>query len=112
MKNPNSANSIKLYLHIGGNTSKAKWIIFDKHSSYSFVKTSKIDGDDDDNESDSGGQSWWILRMGAKVRARVTSEMQLKMFGDQRRMDFVSNGVWDLKFPTDEPWRGGAQTMK
>ncbi|KAL4615448.1 hypothetical protein ACB092_07G125500 [Castanea dentata] len=102
---PNSANSVKLYLHIGGNTPKAKWIVSDKHSSYSFVKTSKIDGDGDDDESDGGGQSWWVLRVGAKVRARVSSEMQLKMFGDQRRVDFVSSGVWALKFPTDEAYR-------
>ncbi|KAK9988357.1 hypothetical protein SO802_028596 [Lithocarpus litseifolius] len=68
LQNPNSANSVKLYLYIGGNTPKAKWIVSDKHSSYSFVKTSKIDGDSDDNddESNGGGQSWWILRMGAK----------------------------------------------
>uniref|UniRef100_A0A2P2IRC2 Uncharacterized protein MANES_10G056200 n=1 Tax=Rhizophora mucronata TaxID=61149 RepID=A0A2P2IRC2_RHIMU len=31
--------------------------------------------------------------------------MQLKMFGDQRRVDFVSNGVWALKFYTDEEYR-------
>ncbi|KAL0015886.1 hypothetical protein SO802_002955 [Lithocarpus litseifolius] len=53
----------------------------------------KIDGDGDDNELDGGGQSWWILRVGAKVRARVSSEMQLKMFGDQQHVDFVSSGV-------------------
>ena len=27
-------------------------------------------------------------------------------------MDFVSSGVWALKFSTDEPWRGGAQILK
>ena len=27
-------------------------------------------------------------------------------------VDFVSSGIWALKFPTDEPWRGGAQIMK
>ncbi|KAF2556059.1 hypothetical protein F2Q68_00017232 [Brassica cretica] len=31
--------------------------------------------------------------------------MQLKMFADQRRVDFVSNGVWALKFLTDEDYR-------
>ncbi|KAK9999408.1 hypothetical protein SO802_019011, partial [Lithocarpus litseifolius] len=105
--NPNSANSVKPYLHIGDNTPKAKWIISNKHSSYSFVKTSKIDGDGDDNddESDGEGQSWWILRVGAKVRARVSLEMQLKMFGDQWCVDFVSSGIWALKFPTDEAYR-------
>ena len=30
----------------------------------------------------------------------------------QCEVDFVPNGVWALKFPTDKPWRGGAQTVK
>ncbi|XP_062176454.1 protein CYPRO4 [Alnus glutinosa] len=106
--NPNSKNSLKLYLHIGGNTPKAKWIVSDKHVSYSFVRTSKIDGGDDydeedeDDESDGGA---WVLKVGSKVRSRVSSEMQLKLFGDQRRVDFVSNGVWALKFPSEEAYR-------
>jgi hypothetical protein len=106
--NPNSKNSVKLYLHIGGNTPKAKWIVSDKHVSYSFVRTSKIDGGDDydeedeDDESDGGA---WVLKVGSKVRSRVSSEMQLKLFGDQRRVDFVSNGVWALKFPSEEAYR-------
>uniref|UniRef100_A0A2N9HVQ2 Uncharacterized protein n=1 Tax=Fagus sylvatica TaxID=28930 RepID=A0A2N9HVQ2_FAGSY len=110
-QNPNSKNnSVKLYLHIGGNTPKAKWIVSDKHASFSFIKTSKINDNEDDDESDGGGRdkgkpSWWALRVGSKVKARVSSEMQLKMFGDQRRVDFVSNGVWALKFPTDEAYR-------
>ena len=32
--------------------------------------------------------------------------MQLKMFVDQRRVDFVWNGVWALKFFGDEEYRG------
>ncbi|KAG6652270.1 hypothetical protein CIPAW_06G172600 [Carya illinoinensis] len=101
-----SMNSVKLYLHIGGNTPKAKWIVSDKHASYSFVRTSKIDGEDDEDEPDGAmGQSWWVLKVGSKVRARVSTEMQLKLFGDQRRVDFVSNGVWALKFPTDQAFR-------
>ena len=31
--------------------------------------------------------------------------MQLKMFGDQRRVDFVADGVWALKFPSDDTYR-------
>ncbi|XP_059446288.1 protein CYPRO4 [Corylus avellana] len=106
--NPNSKNSVKLYLHIGGNTPKAKWIVSDKYTSYSFVRTTKFDGGDDydegdeDDEPDGGA---WVLKVGSKVRARVLSEMQLKLFGDQRRVDFVSNGVWALKFPSEEAYR-------
>lgn len=43
--------------------------------------------------------------MGSKVRVRVSSDMQLKMFGEQRRVDFVSNGVWAMKFFTNEEYR-------
>ncbi|OAY38957.1 protein CYPRO4 [Manihot esculenta] len=112
LKYPNSQhaipNSVKLYLHIGGNTPSAKWIVSDKLTSYNFFKTCKIDGNDDsdqEEESRSGESYFWILKVGSKVRARVSTEMQLKMFGDQRRVDFVNNGVWALKFFTDEEYR-------
>ncbi|GLT24880.1 hypothetical protein SLA2020_000440 [Shorea laevis] len=108
---PNLKNPVKLYLHIGGNTPKAKWVISDKLTSYTFVKTSKIsageDEDDDDGEElrSGGGDSWWVLKVGSKVRARVSMDMQLKMFGEQRRVDFVDRGVWALKFFTGEEYR-------
>ncbi|KAJ9159584.1 hypothetical protein P3X46_025086 [Hevea brasiliensis] len=113
LKYPNSQHAltnrpVKLYLHIGGNTPAAKWVVSDKLTSYNFVKTCKIEGNDDsDQEEDShGGDSYfWIVIVGSKVRARVSTEMQLKMFGDQRRVDFVNNGVWALKFFTDEEYR-------
>ncbi|XP_010466055.1 PREDICTED: protein CYPRO4-like [Camelina sativa] len=109
---PKIKNAVKLYRHIGGNTPKAKWIVSDKMTSYKFVKTSMGDGDDigdydDCEESGEGGESFWFLGVGdgSKVKARVSTDMQLKMFGDQRRVDFVSNGVWALKFLTDEDYR-------
>ncbi|CAN6544290.1 unnamed protein product [Malus baccata var. baccata] len=98
-------NAVKLYLHVGGNTPKAKWIVSEK-TAYSFVKTSNVDGDgdyDDDGRMDREGE--WVLKVGSKVRARVSTDLQLKMFGDQRRVDFVSKGVWALKFYTDEQYR-------
>lgn len=106
-QNPNLKNAVKLYLHVGGNTPKAKWIVSDKITSYKFVKVSKIDGefdefDSDDDESDGG---FWILKVGSKIRARVSTDLQLKMFGDQRRVDFVDSGVWALKFMADEDYR-------
>lgn len=107
LQNPNLKNAVKLYLHIGGNTPKAKWIVSEKITSYKFVKVSKIEDaddefDDDDDES-SGG--FWILKVGSKIRARVSTDLQLKMFGDQRRVDFVDSGVWALKFMRDEDYR-------
>lgn len=91
--NPNSSkNAVKLYLHVGGNTPKAKWIISDKLTSYEFEKHDE-------------GENYWILKVGSKIEARVSTDLQLKMFGDQRRVDFVCNGVWALKFFTDEQYR-------
>ncbi|PRQ23063.1 putative transcription factor WD40-like family [Rosa chinensis] len=102
-----SRNAVKLYLHIGGNAPNAKWIVSNKLTSFSFVKTSNVDGDSDDDYegSSSDGKGQWILKVAGKVRARVSTDMQLKMFGDQRRVDFVSRGVWALKFFTDEQYR-------
>ncbi|KAJ8450808.1 hypothetical protein Cgig2_032433 [Carnegiea gigantea] len=94
----NLKNPVKLYLHIGGNTPNAKWVVSDKLTHYAFVKD---DGDDDQD----GDGSHWELRIGSKIRARVSSDLQLKMFGDQRRVDFVSQGVWALKFFKDEDYR-------
>lgn len=114
-QNPNSKNPVKLYLHVGGNTPNAKWIISDKLTVYSFIKTSNIDGDDDEDDDDDayddevsrgkGRSMLWVMKVGSKVRSKVSTEMQLKMFGDQRRVDFVSKGVWALKFYTDEQYR-------
>ncbi|XP_030523222.1 protein CYPRO4 [Rhodamnia argentea] len=107
---PDLQNPVKLYLHIGGNTPKAKWIVSDKLTSYKFMRTSRVDGDgDDDYEEDEsvgrGAGSWWVLKVGSKVRVRVSSDMQLKMFGEQRRVDFVSNSVWAMKFFSNEEYR-------
>ncbi|XP_055815822.1 protein CYPRO4 [Solanum dulcamara] len=103
----NLRNAVKLYLHVGGNTPKAKWIISQKLAHYEFVKTLKIGGDDeDDYELSSGGdEGFWVLKVGKKIKARVSTDMQLKMFGDQRRVDFVDNGVWALKFFVDDEYR-------
>ncbi|XP_057738555.1 protein CYPRO4 [Arachis stenosperma] len=102
-------NAVKLYLHIGGNTPAAKWIVADKRTAYSFVKSNDNEEvEDEENENDDNDErnyGKWYLKVGIKVKARVSTEMQLKMFGDQRRVDFVSNGVWALKFPTDESYR-------
>lgn len=105
-------NAVKLYRHIGGNTPKAKWITAEKLTSYKFVKTTSSEGDDvvdydDGEETNEKGESFWFLGVGgSKVRARVSTDMQLKMFADQRRVDFVSNnGVWALKFLSDEEYR-------
>ncbi|KAK7362641.1 hypothetical protein VNO77_04759 [Canavalia gladiata] len=101
LQTPLPKNAVKLYLHIGGNTPNAKWILSDKRTFYTFLKTNDEENDNEDEDSEGN----WVLKVGSKVRARVSAEMQLKMFGDQRRVDFVANGVWALKFPTDDAYR-------
>ncbi|XP_030950285.1 protein CYPRO4 [Quercus lobata] len=109
---PNLKNPVKLYLHIGGNTPVAKWVLSDKLTSYSLIKSAQIEqqGDDEDEEEEEeeqeGEDSWWVLKVGSKIRVRVTPEIQLKTFCDQRRVDFVANGVWAMKFFTNEDYKG------
>ncbi|XP_026402048.1 protein CYPRO4-like [Papaver somniferum] len=92
-----SKNSVKLYLHIGGNTPNSKWITSEKLTTYSFVKS--YDEDDDEEEG------IWVLKIGSKIKAKVGTELQLKPFGDQCRVDFVSDGVWAVKFFDNESFR-------
>ncbi|KAL5705745.1 Protein cypro4 [Ranunculus cassubicifolius] len=106
VQNPNLKNAVKLYLHIGGNTPNAKWITSEKFTSYKFVQANQFDDSDDEEEGEGEGDDMkWVLKVSSKVRAKVGTEMQLKLFGDQRRVDFVAKGVWAMKFFTDEDYR-------
>lgn len=87
-----SGSRVKLYLHTGGTSPSARWIVSEKSTHYSFIQST--DGEDDDDDS----SSYWFLIVGFKVRAIVSPDLQLKAFPHQRRVDFVSNGVWALKF--------------
>ncbi|GER42190.1 vacuolar import/degradation [Striga asiatica] len=107
-RKPNAGigNAVKLFLHIGGNTPKAKWVVSEKLSSYGFVKMLKIDGEEEYDEDELGrGEGFWVLKVGRKIRARVSTDLQMKFFGDQRRVDFVDGGVWALKFFSDGDYR-------
>ncbi|KAD7116547.1 hypothetical protein E3N88_03815 [Mikania micrantha] len=76
----NPRNAVKLYLLVNKNTPKAKWIISKNITDYEF----------DDVSSDGS----WILKVGSMIKARVSTDMQLKEFRDQRRVVFVHTGVW------------------
>ncbi|XP_028806794.1 protein CYPRO4 [Neltuma alba] len=107
-QNPNLKHAVKLYLHVGGTTPKAKWVTSEKLTTYNFVRTSRVDDGDggiDEDEGDEAGESWWVLKVGSKIRAKVDTEMQLKTFGDQRRADFVARGVWAMKFFSEEDYK-------
>ncbi|KAL6982899.1 Protein cypro4 [Sarracenia purpurea var. burkii] len=106
--NPNLRNAVKLYLHVGGNTPKSKWVVSDKLTTFSFFKTSHLDSSDgeEDEDEEEDADSWWVLKVGSKVRAKVCTDIQLKSFGDQRRVDFVSRGVWAMKFLNEDDHKG------
>ncbi|KAH9610140.1 hypothetical protein KSS87_003452 [Heliosperma pusillum] len=97
-----SPGVIKLYRHIGGASSDSKWILEKSAdcSSFRFVKSKHEEYDEDeDSDEDEKSVGSWELQVGSKVRARVSSELQLKMFPEQRRVVFIANGsVWALKF--------------
>lgn len=90
-------NPVRLYLHVGGTTAQAKWTLSQKLASYSFTR-GRSDDDEDENAP-------WLLTIGSQIRARVSPDLQLKLLADQRRVDFVSDGVWALKFPTHDDYR-------
>ncbi|AEE86220.1 Dem-like protein [Arabidopsis thaliana] len=100
---PSTQNSARLFRYINGNTPKAKWVTAEKLTAYCFVKTNK--GDEDDEDDDENGDvenEWWILKVGSKIREKVSDEMQLKAYKDQRRVDFVAKAVWAMKFASSE----------
>ncbi|XP_074343281.1 protein CYPRO4 [Apium graveolens] len=105
-------NAVKLYLHVGGSTAQGKWIVAEKLTYYSISKTNRKEveeveelGESELDELCGGRDEFWVLRVGSKVRGRIGIEMQLKMFGDQRRVDFVERGVWAMRFGSDEGYR-------
>ncbi|PKA49428.1 Protein CYPRO4 [Apostasia shenzhenica] len=107
-KNPKVKHTVKLYLHTGGSSSAAKWNLFEKHVPFAFVKTtstsnpSAFDGNSDDEEDVKdeldGFSPSWFLHIGSTIRAWVGPEMRMKAFPDERRVDFVADGVWAIKF--------------
>ncbi|KAL8554508.1 hypothetical protein ACS0TY_002623 [Phlomoides rotata] len=104
--NADLRNGVKLYLHIGGNTPKAKWVVSEKPTTYKFVKKLKIEDDEEYDEDELGrGEGFWVLKVGRKINVRVSMDMQMKFFGDQGRVDFVDGGVWALKFLSNEEYR-------
>ena len=87
---PNS--SVDLLRYINGNTPKAKWVAAENSTSYCFAKSSPEDGGGDSEKE------WWVLKVGSKIREKVSNEMRLKAYKDQR-VEFVANGgYWALRF--------------
>jgi VID27 C-terminal WD40-like domain len=94
--NPSSPTVVKLYLHVGGSAPSARWVPSDKFTTFSFSHR----GSSEEEESDSSPNSNapWCLVVGSKIRAPVGPALQLKTFAGQKRVDFVADGVWAIKF--------------
>uniref|UniRef100_A0A0D9VM07 Uncharacterized protein n=1 Tax=Leersia perrieri TaxID=77586 RepID=A0A0D9VM07_9ORYZ len=102
-----AAPNSKLYLHVGGASSSARWVPAEKRATYAFVdKAAAADGDGDG--SDGGRAPRWVLEVGPgpRVSALVGPALQLKALPAQRRADFAAGGsVWALRLPTDAAFR-------
>jgi hypothetical protein len=88
----------KLYLHVGGASTSARWVLDERRATYAFV----------DKASDDASSPRWFLevRPGPRVSAPVDSALQLKTNPAQRRADFAAGGsVWALRLPTDAEFR-------
>ncbi|MFS7999119.1 putative transcription factor WD40-like family [Helianthus anomalus] len=100
-KNQTLKNAVKLYVYSGANTANSKWVVLDKLCSFSFVKTTSNEEEDHDDDED----LFWFLKVGLKVKAAVDQQLQLKPNADQLRIDFVSNGVYAMKFFSIEDYK-------
>lgn len=105
---PSSAapqNAVKLYFHVGGSMANSKWVVAEKLTTYSFAKTRNPDASDSEEDEECDENSWWVLKIGSKVRVKIDQTLQLKAIKDQRRVDFVAKGVWAVKFFSEEEYK-------
>ncbi|CAA2975559.1 CYPRO4 [Olea europaea subsp. europaea] len=59
------------------------------------------DDEEDEENEESDPTSWCVLKIGSKVN----QDLQFKAFKDQKRVDFVANGVWAIKFFSPEEYK-------
>ena len=97
---PQTMQRVKLYQHVGGTTTAAKWVPVEKQVGYEFVREEDEDDDDDDNYKLNSKKNFrsWLLVVGGKFGARVDDGLQTKFFDDQLRVDFIWKGVWAMRF--------------
>ncbi|KAK0576622.1 hypothetical protein LWI29_020746 [Acer saccharum] len=68
-------------------------------------RSHKSQDDEEEEDDDDDEEGWWVLKVGSKVRVKVSMEVQLKTFKNQLRVDFVAQGVWAMKFFTQEDYK-------
>ncbi|KAL6635264.1 hypothetical protein ACP70R_027935 [Stipagrostis hirtigluma subsp. patula] len=88
----------KLYLHVGGASPSARWVLTERRATYAFVNKAR------DATEGASSSPRWVLEVGPgqRVSAPVGPALQLKTNPAQRRVDFAAGGsVWALRLPTD-----------
>ncbi|KAJ3679210.1 hypothetical protein LUZ60_017221 [Juncus effusus] len=95
--NPKTPDAVKLYLHVGGSSSAAKWVPSEKLTTFSFSRRASSD-EESDSDSSPNPNSPWHLVIGSRIRVPVGPALQLKSFPAQKRVDFIADGVWAIKF--------------
>lgn len=104
-ESPKSLHTVRLYRHSGGVGPNGKWTPVGTPQKWKFAKlTSEEESDDEDDwmarrdKSDGGQPGDWYLVIGDKVQGRVDDMLGIKFNNEQLRVDFVSKGVWAIRF--------------
>ncbi|KAB2602896.1 protein CYPRO4-like [Pyrus ussuriensis x Pyrus communis] len=102
-------NAVKLYLHVGGNTPKAKWIV-SKKTAYSFVKISNVEDDlDYDNDEKMDREGEWFLKV--KPEAINDSAWDYKDYKKSPNSATLGRPGHDLMEEFEEATNGGVQSL-
>ncbi|XP_002989333.2 protein CYPRO4 [Selaginella moellendorffii] len=103
------SQKVKLYHYI---SAKTKWVVAEKLVPWEFMRESEFqegsEVDDDeymDEAEGSGHFDHWLLCVGTRIRAKVDQRLQMKFYSDQQRVDFVFQGVWAMRFPSQEDYK-------
>ncbi|KAE8715493.1 Protein CYPRO4 [Hibiscus syriacus] len=119
-QNPSHTNAVKLYLCIGGNTPKAKWVTSEKLTTYSFFKTSKINDqnggeDDEDSENEEeNGEAWWVLKNTYGIESSDANKVKVygKDFIGWAKPEAADDSIWEDAEDASFNSRQSANTLR
>jgi hypothetical protein len=99
----------KLYQHTGG-VQNGKWSVVNSSVTPRFLLEGGAGFDEEDSEredeEEASGDRVWYLAVGKReVLAPVSNELNLQPNPQQKRVDFVANGVWALRFKEEADYK-------
>lgn len=100
----------KLYQHTGG-VQNGKWSLVNPSVTPRFLLEGGEGSDEEDDEREEeeeagSGERVWYLAVGKReVLAAVSNELNLQSNPQQKRVDFVANGVWALRFKEETDYK-------